>query len=149
LAKYPNRIVMLGQHFEKHSQRSSARLMSTIIKNGGILMNPQLQRAVVPAELFVSQAFPYYDWQIGTACGIPIEECTHVCSFGVSRLSRALPPRGRRSLVGMAGNTMNVNIIGAATIWALAYAQRQDRQFLMPFALLRRRPKGFHSHILG
>jgi hypothetical protein len=150
IAKFPGHMMyMLGQHFERHPQHTRRGLLNTIIKNAGILMAPEYQRAMTPQEMLVSQAFPIYPWQISTACGMPVALCSAVCSFNLDRASRSLPPRKRTSVAGMAGNTMNVNVIGAASIWALAYVGRRDLVFAPPLSTLRYAVRGPNSAIVG
>jgi hypothetical protein len=105
---------------------------------------------MTPQKLCVSQAFPIYPWQVATACGITLAEAERlpVCSVSVDRSVKSLPARKRRSLASMAGNSMNCNVVAAANIWALAFAQRQDMSFLPPFASLQLRPKGAHAAVL-
>ena len=60
LKKYPNCLYMTGQSHEKHPQRSSTTLMNTVIKNCGITMCGEAQRAITPEELLISQGLPIY-----------------------------------------------------------------------------------------
>ena len=73
-------------------------------------------------ELLASQGFPVFPELLDAAIG----QQTAVCSFNLTRESRLFPPRHRTATSGQAGNTMNVNMIGASLVHQLGFTERLD-----------------------
>ena len=106
-----------------------------MIRNVHIIMSPEHRRWLAARELLCSQGFPAFDFLIIAATaptngGGGASSCSlvpsAVCSFNLSRESRCCPPRHRTSMSGQAGDSMNVNMIGAALVQQLAFTVRLD-----------------------
>ena len=110
---------MIRQCADKHPQKSTTVRMNTIIKNCHIIMSAEHKRWLCAKELLVSQAIPAYGFLAAASCGT----VRNWCSFNVDR------KRSRTAMAGQAGNTMNVNMIGAGLLYILGFAIRVDSLF--------------------
>ena len=112
---YPGeRVYSLGQDALTHKQMSSGTHLHTLIKNVGMLFSWPDLRWLTPVEVLMFQGFP-----------IPSHVKAHGerTSFEVPRSARDVGPRSRRAMLEQAGNSMHVNVMGVALLWALCYVE--------------------------
>ena len=108
----PNRphVVDLNQNPLERKVCSIGKALHTLTKGAGILWCYDVDRALVPSELWSAQGFPIDDDAVraaGTRC---------MFSRGVLAPSS----RTRASQIGQIGNTMHVNVIGGVMLATLA-----------------------------
>ena len=84
---------------------------------------PSQPRWLVARELLCSQGFPVFESLCQVACG---KQGVPLCSFNVDRERLGLSPRKWVPMAGQAGNSMNVNMIGASMVQQLAFTVRVD-----------------------
>ena len=107
---------MLNQNPDGHPQKSSQELLNTLTKNTTVLMSAEHRRPMIPEELLISQGFPVYEELAAAACGE--RGGAKLCSFQNHRL------RCRSAVVGQAGNSVNVAIMGASAAWIAGCVHR-------------------------
>ncbi len=132
--KWPNCCYMLNQDVHTHPQRSSEHLLPTIIRNVGILFSPMHKRWLTARELLCVQGFPALNHLLAAATtgdtsfsldeARPGTKLSPVCSFNVANATRQ-----RSSMAGQAGDSMSVNMIGAAIVHLIAFVVRLDTEF--------------------
>lgn len=107
-----DRVYSLGQDALTHKQLSSTTHLHTLIKNVGMLFSWPDLRWLTPVEVLMFQGFP-----------IP----KHVKAHG-ERTSFEVPrsTRSRRAMLEQAGNSMHVNVMGVAVLWALSYVELEQ-----------------------
>ena len=115
-------IYMLGQNQEKHGQfaRTDMKCLNTIIKNCGIMMcdHPGINRWMFWNEMLASQGFPVTEEFVKCSAR---GKTLPLCSFNFDRCTQSLSPRRVSKVKGQAGNTMNVNMIGAAAVFVYGF----------------------------
>ncbi len=119
---YPRCLYMLSQNPDGHPQKSSQELLNTLTKNTTVL-SAEHRRPMIPEELRISQRFPVYEELAAAACGE--RGGAKLCSFQNHWL------RCRSAVVGQAGNSVNVAIMGASAAW-IAGCVHRDADTLAP-----------------
>ena len=120
--RWPNRCYQLNQNPAKHAHKSrDDGELHTIIRNCHILFadGPNMNRALTPQEVLIAQGFPLNEELSKIATG-----CQPCCSFELQR------ERSRNEMMMQAGNSININMIGAAQLFLLGFVRRSD--FFLP-----------------
>ena len=115
--------VSLSQSLERCSHNGGSRFLTTLVKNS-FTWSIEAGRWMPPSELLVRQGFPLYPaLQINGA---------DVSSFNRSRESFNLPPRVGCHVTSQAGNTMDINMLGAAFLWWMSSICQQHTSASSP-----------------
>ena len=112
--RWPGCCYMLAQDAKKQPARSNTQCLCTLIRNTHICMSSEHLRWFTAKELLVAQAFP--------AIPTLLVDSRPVTSFNIERAAK----RKRVAMVQQAGNSMNVNMVGALLLYFLGFTIRAD-----------------------